>query len=45
MGGTTIDASVGKMIQGKIDDFALFTEVAIDRYFAWVRALIQKYGK
>jgi len=44
MGGTTIAASVGKMIQGKLDDFAILTEVAIDRYFTWVKVLIQEYG-
>ena len=44
IGGITIDASVGKMIQGKLDDFAILTEVAVDRCFAWVKALIKKYG-
>jgi len=41
--GTRVAASAGEMIQGKLDFFALVTGAAIDRYFAWVKALISRY--
>jgi hypothetical protein len=41
--GTRVAASAGGMIQGKLDFFAIVTGVAIDRYFAWVKALISIY--
>lgn len=40
----SVVASEGKMLKGRLDSFAIFTEVAIERYFVWVKALIQKYG-
>ncbi len=42
--GTSVEANVGKMLQGKLDFFAIVTEVAIERYFTWVKALIKEYG-
>lgn len=44
IGGTRVVASAGKMMQGNLDFFAIVTEVAIERYLAWVKALIKKYG-
>jgi hypothetical protein len=41
--GTRVAASAGEVIQGKLDFFATVTGVAIDRYFAWVKALISRY--
>jgi len=43
--GMSIEASAGKMLQGKLDFFAIVNEVAIERYFTWVKALIKEYGK
>jgi len=45
IGGTRIEASADQMIQGKLDLFAILTEVSIARYFTWVKALINEYGK
>lgn len=45
IGGTRIIASAGKMIQGNLDFFTVLIEVAIERYFAWVKTLIKEYGK
>jgi hypothetical protein len=45
IGATRIEASTGQMMQGKLDLFAILTEVSIERYFTWVKALIDKYGK
>jgi hypothetical protein len=42
--GIRVAASAGEMIQGKLDFFAIVTGVAIERYFAWVKALIRKLG-
>jgi len=42
--GISVVASEGKMLQGKLDFFAVLTEVAVERYFAWVKALINKYS-
>jgi len=44
IGGTRVVASAGKMLQGKLDFFAILTEVSIEKYFAWVKALIKEYG-
>jgi hypothetical protein len=41
--GIRVAASAGEMIPGKLDFFAIVTGVAIDRYFAWVKALIRRY--
>lgn len=40
-----IRAEEGKVLRGSLDSFVVLTEVAIERYFTWVKALIDKYGK
>ena len=45
IGGMSVVANKGKMMQGNLYFFAVLTEVAIERYFTWVKALINKYGK
>jgi hypothetical protein len=41
IGKINVMATEGVMLQGKLDFFAILTEVAINRFFAWVTALIQ----
>lgn len=45
IGGARIEASEDQMMQGNLNLFAILTEVSIERYFTWVKALIGKYGK
>jgi len=45
IGGTRLVASAGKMFQGKLDCYAVLTEVAIERYFSWVKTILREYGK
>jgi hypothetical protein len=40
--GINIVATEGIMLQGKLDFFAILTKVAVNRYFDWVTALIQR---
>lgn len=42
IGKINVMATEGVMLQSKLDFFATLTEVAIDSYFAWVTALIQR---
>jgi len=42
--GIRVVANIGKMLQGKLGFFAILAEVAIERYLAWVKALIKEYG-
>jgi hypothetical protein len=43
--GIRVEAKADERMRVNIDHFAIFTEASIDRYFSWVRALINKYGK
>ncbi len=42
--GLNVVTHENKMMQGKLNFFAVLTEVAIDRYFTWAKALINRYG-
>ena len=43
--GIRVEATADERMRVNIDHFAIFTEVSIDRYFSWVKALINSYGK
>jgi len=42
IGGINVVTTKGKMLQGKLDFFATLTEVAVDLYFEWITALVQR---
>jgi len=42
IGELTVPSTKGVMLQGRLDFFAALTEVAVNRYFAWVTAIIER---
>lgn len=40
IGELSVVTTKNKMLRGKLDFFLTLTEAAVDRYFAWVKALI-----
>ena len=44
IGGVNVVTHEDEMMQGELNFFAVLAEVSIDRYFTWVKALINKYG-
>ncbi len=44
IGEAKVTAKPGNIIEGSLDCFVIFTRVALERYFSWVKALVEKYG-
>lgn len=44
IGEVKVIAKPDNMIEGSLDCCAIFTSVALERYFSWVKALVEKYG-
>ena len=42
IGKMNVAPTEGIMLQGKLDFFAALTEIAINRYFDWVIALVER---